>query len=214
MVAFVGRACCSVAAAADARGGDAGVRGLRGGLALVTAHPAPGDPGGRRPVCGRGPGLRPGGVRAVSLLDLVHGGSRLPLSPERERTLRGLYPRVRQLCYAAESPRSAYFPSYLRRLGSGRPVLDSEVLSSLEECLTKDSECVSVWRQLFTRQAAQSARLLQHLVAGDSWRRLPRPTQRRLYATLASWQHISADEPALKDALAQCQVRASLLPLF
>lgn len=171
---------------------------------LLTRHQAILADDGRCAAEARGCGL---GVCALfPLLDLVHGGSRLPLSPERERTLRGLYPRVRQLCYAAESPRSAYFPSYLRRLGSGRPVLDSEVLSSLEECLTKDSECVSVWRQLFTRQAAQSARLLQHLVAGDSWRRLPRPTQRRLYATLASWQHISADEPALKDALAQCQV--------
>ncbi|XP_050030836.1 transmembrane protein 214 [Dermacentor andersoni] len=149
------------------------------------------------------------GVRSLfPLLDAVYGvGGRLPLSPERERALRDqLYPRIRDLCYAAEPSRSAYFPSYLRRLGSGSAQLNAELLTSLEECLCRDPECLSVWRQLFERQAPQSMRLLQHLETKDAWRRLPRLTQRRLQATLISWRSTTpTSEPALRDALTQCQ---------
>ncbi|XP_065303378.2 transmembrane protein 214-like [Dermacentor albipictus] len=149
------------------------------------------------------------GVRSLfPLLDAVYGvGGRLPLSPERERALRDqLYPRIRDLCYAAEPSRSAYFPSYLRRLGSGSAQLNSELLTSLEECLCRDPECLSVWRQLFERQAPQSMRLLQHLETKDAWRRLPRLTQRRLQATLISWRSTTpTSEAALRDALTQCQ---------
>lgn len=150
------------------------------------------------------------GVRSLfPLLDAVYGvGGRLPLSPERERALRDqLYPRMRDLCYAAEASRSAYFPSYLRRLGTGSAQLNAELLTSLEECLCRDPECLSVWRQLFERQAPQSTRLLQHLETKDAWRHLPRPTQRRLQATLISWRSTTpTSEAALKDALTQCQV--------
>uniref|UniRef100_A0A1E1X5W9 Uncharacterized protein n=1 Tax=Amblyomma aureolatum TaxID=187763 RepID=A0A1E1X5W9_9ACAR len=150
------------------------------------------------------------GVRSLfTLMDVVYGsGAKLPLSPEHGRVLRDqLYPRMRQLCYAAETSRSAYFPSYLRRLGTGSPLLNTELLSSLEECLCRDPECLSVWRQLFVRQASQSLRLLQHLEAKDAWRHLPRPTQRRLQATLVSWRSTTeASEPALRDSLVVCQV--------
>ncbi|XP_075525709.1 transmembrane protein 214 [Dermacentor variabilis] len=149
------------------------------------------------------------GVRSLfPLLDAVYGvGGRLPLSPERERALRDqLYPRIRDLCYAAEPSRSAYFPSYLRRLGSGTAQLNAELLTSLEECLCRDPECLSVWRQLFERQAPQSMRLLQHLETKDAWRRLPRLTQRRLQATLISWRSTTpTSEAGLRDALTQCQ---------
>ncbi|KAH6922034.1 hypothetical protein HPB50_007741 [Hyalomma asiaticum] len=149
------------------------------------------------------------GVRSLfPLMDAVYGvGGRLPLSPERERALRDqLYPRMRDLCYAAAPNRSAYFPSYLRRLGTGSAQLNSELLTSLEECLCNDPECLSVWRQLFERQAAQSVLLLQHLEAKDAWRRLPRPTQRRLQATLISWRSTTpTSEAAIREALVQCQ---------
>uniref|UniRef100_A0A023GKU5 Uncharacterized protein n=1 Tax=Amblyomma triste TaxID=251400 RepID=A0A023GKU5_AMBTT len=149
------------------------------------------------------------GMRSLfTFMDVVYGsGPRLPLSSEQGRVLRDqLYPRLRHLCYAAETNRSAYFPSYLRRLGTGSSLLNAELLSSLEECLCRDPECLSVWRQLFVIQAPQSLRLLQHLEAKDAWRHLPRPTQRRLQATLVSWRSTTeAKEPALRDALAVCQ---------
>ncbi|KAL3219642.1 hypothetical protein MRX96_030390 [Rhipicephalus microplus] len=171
--------------------------------ALLSRHPASknGDANAGR-ACNFG-------VRSLfPLLDAVYGvGGRLPLSPERERALRDrLYPRMRDLCYAAAPNRSAYFPSYLRRLGTGSAQLNAELLTSLEECLCNDPECLSVWRQLFERQASQSVLLLQHLEAKDSWRRLPRPTQRRLHATLISWRSTTpTSEAALREALAQCQ---------
>ncbi|KAH7975319.1 hypothetical protein HPB52_000580 [Rhipicephalus sanguineus] len=171
--------------------------------ALLSRHPASknGDANAGR-ACNLG-------VRSLfPLLDAVYGvGGRLPLSPERERALRDkLYPRMRDLCYAAAPNRSAYFPSYLRRLGTGSSQLNAELLTSLEECLCNDPECLSVWRQLFERQASQSVLLLQHLEAKDGWRRLPRPTQRRLQATLISWRSTtSTSEAALREALSQCQ---------
>lgn len=171
--------------------------------ALLSRHPASknGDANAGR-ACNLG-------VRSLfPLLDAVYGvGGRLPLSPERERALRDkLYPRMRDLCYAAAPNRSAYFPSYLRRLGTGSAQLNAELLTSLEECLCNDPECLSVWRQLFERQASQSVLLLQHLEAKDGWRRLPRPTQRRLQATLISWRSTTpTSEAALREALSQCQ---------
>ncbi|XP_065310698.1 uncharacterized protein [Dermacentor albipictus] len=155
------------------------------------------------------------GVRSLfPLLDAVYGvGGRLPLSPERERALRDqLYPRIRDLCYAADPSRSAYFPSYLRRLGSGSAQLNAELLTSLEECLCRDPECLSVWRQLFERHAPQSMLLVQHLETKDAWRRLPCLTQRPPQATLISWRSTTpTSEGALRDALTQCQSTASKL---
>ncbi|KAK8787181.1 hypothetical protein V5799_023040 [Amblyomma americanum] len=170
--------------------------------ALLSRHPSS---AGKDAAAGQACNL--GELLLFTFMDVAYG-AKLPLSSEHGRVLRDqLYPRMRQLCYAAKASRSAYFPSYLRRLGTGSTQLNTELLSSLEECLCRDPECLSVWRQLFVRQAPQSLRLLQHLEAKDAWRHLPRPTQRRLQATLVSWRSTTeASEPALKESVKVCQV--------
>ncbi|KAK3857658.1 hypothetical protein Pcinc_026053 [Petrolisthes cinctipes] len=92
----------------------------------------------------------------------------LPKSVQRQ--LFALYPKVKTTAFSSspENTLRNFFPSFLRRLDPYTPhPLRVELLTCLVQCLTQDTQCWSIWSQLYLKHLPQSAILLHHL--GEEW---------------------------------------------
>lgn len=69
--------------------------------------------------------------------------------------------------------------------------MKKELLRSLTECLSVDSQSLSVWRQLYTKHLPQSSLLLNHLL--KTWKTLPLKLQKSLQDTIQSFR-VTNDE--------------------
>ncbi|KFM72027.1 Transmembrane protein 214-B, partial [Stegodyphus mimosarum] len=91
-----------------------------------------------------------------------------------QKRILAVYPILKKLSYGPqpETVLRNYFPSYLHRLRPQSPQpLKQEILSSLVDCLEKDSLSYSIWRQLYTKHFVQSKLLISHL--NEEWEKLP-----------------------------------------
>lgn len=116
------------------------------------------------------------------------------LSQSLQEQLCRLYPRIKVLAFGAkpESTLHTYFPSFLSRATPNCPgAMKKELLRSLTECLSVDSQSLSVWRQLYTKHLPQSSLLLNHLL--KTWKTLPLKLQKSLQDTIQSFR-VTNDE--------------------
>ncbi|KAK4297548.1 hypothetical protein Pmani_030039 [Petrolisthes manimaculis] len=92
----------------------------------------------------------------------------LPKSVQRQ--LFALYPKVKTTAFSSspENTLRNFFPSFLRRLDPyAQHPLRVELLTCLVQCLTQDTQCWSIWSQLYLKHLPQSSILLHHL--GEEW---------------------------------------------
>ncbi|XP_051546527.1 transmembrane protein 214 [Myxocyprinus asiaticus] len=111
------------------------------------------------------------------------------LLPSLQEQLCRLYPRLKVLAFGAkpECTLHTYFPSFLSRATPNCPnAMKKELLSSLMECLSVDSQSLSVWRQLYTKHLPQSSLLLNHLL--KSWNTLSPKLRKNLQDTIQSFR--------------------------
>lgn len=110
------------------------------------------------------------------------------LTPSLQEQLCRLYPRLKVLAFGAkpELTLHTFFPSFLSRATPNCPdTMKTELLNSLSECLSVDSQSLSVWRQLYTKHLPQSSLLLDHLLR--SWKTLSPKLRKNLQDTIQSF---------------------------
>nr|CAD7446204.1 unnamed protein product [Timema bartmani] len=101
----------------------------------------------------------------LSVLDVIHTRGQA-LSGNLRQELVAVVPTLRTRAFQHEPEKrlQSFFQPLLERLqSSASKEHKEELLASLAQCLRHDQQSFSVWRQLYTKNLAQSALLLAHL---------------------------------------------------
>nr|CAD7597617.1 unnamed protein product [Timema genevievae] len=101
----------------------------------------------------------------LSVLDVIHTRGQA-LSGNLRQELVAVVPALRTRAFQHEPEKrlQSFFQPLLERLqSSASKEHKEELLTSLAQCLRHDQQSFSVWRQLYTKNLAQSALLLAHL---------------------------------------------------
>nr|CAD7196824.1 unnamed protein product [Timema douglasi] len=101
----------------------------------------------------------------LSVLDVIHTRGQA-LSGSLRQELAAVVPALRARAFQHEPEKrlQSFFQPLLERLqSSASKEHKEELLTSLAQCLRHDQQSFSVWRQLYTKNLAQSALLLAHL---------------------------------------------------